>query len=52
MHFATTKTDENNNTMQNWHIMKLKSDFFDILQLYGRLPYTTPAQGLDLYMEN
>jgi len=52
MHFSTTKLTEDNNTMQNWHIMKFKSDFFDTLQLYGRLPYTTPAQGLELYLEN
>ena len=52
MHFATTRTTEENMTRQNWHTMKFKVDFMDTLLTYGRLPLRSPEEGLKLFMEN
>ena len=52
MHFATTRTTEENMTRQNWHTMKFKSDLQDCLMTYGRLPIKSPEEGLKLFMEN
>ena len=51
MHFATTRTTEENKTQQNWFVMPFKQDFFECLRQYGRLPITSPDEALRIFRE-
>ena len=46
MHFTTTRSNDENKTLQNWHTMHFQQDFIDVLQTNGRLPITSPAETL------
>ena len=51
MHFATTRTTEENMTQQNWFAMSFKKDFFDCLKTYGRLPIKSPEEALKIFLQ-
>ena len=48
MHFTTTRTNDENRTLQNWHTMHFQQDFVDILRNNGRLPMSRVAQTLEI----
>ena len=52
MHFTTTRTTDETVTMENWHVMKFKSDLLNVLKENGCLPVNTPEKALKLHNEN
>ena len=48
MHFTTTRTNDENRTLQNWHTMHFQQDFVDILRNNGRLPIGRAEDTLEI----
>ena len=48
MHFTTTLTTEDKDTIQNWCKMSFKSDVIDILKTYRHLPVNNSEKSLQL----
>ena len=51
MHFTSQTTSDEGHAQQNWHAMLFRSDFFDTLKDYGRLPVQSFKEQLQLISE-
>ena len=47
MHFASTRHEENNRVEQ-WHQLFIKTDFVEVLKEHGRLPIASASEQFQL----
>ena len=46
MHFCTQDFNDHNEIESNWYCMTFRQDLLDLIEQYGRLPYTEMEESL------